>query len=310
MGTNINEISDEIFGEQTARLELSDEEIIERGFARAREDSILRERRYADNLDKLRAVKRTSFLLGALSFAMTGGVWICMTAYYIFRSFLLGYGASMVVAEIVISKVMGEEFESPYMYEFPVFWLCYFFIMAVLVIFAVPLKVRAVCKTLGVIFSCTSLYGAVAIVIGSEYLAFAVTLIVYGLFGVWLVSKILNQLDDLYALSKEEGYPDFIISVGEPRSAANTRGLPAGRRDEGNDAKRKKTNDLGSEKIAPKEPAAEKTPDATSQMMDELDVELVRPFDAHLEKRERPATVGETGKGRVKTGTDDMFLFE
>jgi hypothetical protein len=276
---DMEQMKDPGSADQINQQKVTREEYNDINYKRQKLDAGMREEHYRKNADKMTAVKKTMKLLFVIGVSPTAFLWVFLLVYNLIKVLALFAGAGMYFTEFAIAKEMGAKYEKSPAYDYPYILMIYLFVITVLIILGTAFKKRGVDNALGVIYPATIIYGIITAATGFESFLFSMLIILYGLFGIWLVSKILNQLDDIKTLEREEGYPDFLISVDEMRTVANTNGIFVKQLDE---QKKKDTgrtvNDLGIALIT-----NHNVSDIPVGQMGELSVELEKPIDEYLQ---------------------------
>gem|GEM_PF-3180940 len=241
-----------------------------------------------ENAEKIAAVKKTFRFLAIIGFIPSGGAWLAFCVYYFFMSLaFLGPGLGIALGEMLVLTESGQTVDDnpAIFFTYHYFFMTYLFVTAILGLLSTAFKIRQANSVLAFIYVCTAMYGFISLAAGLESFYFTLYLIIYGLFGIFMVSKTLNQFDDLKALSQEEGYPDFIINIDQPRSIVNTRGILSEEYEEHfkpKEQERKKVNDLGNSVFIKDD--NEKQDLNAAAFMEELYTDFAQPIDEYFEK--------------------------
>ena len=155
----------------------------------------------------------------------SGGVFIIMGLYYFIRALALLAGATMVIGQKIANDITGGSETTGLGYKVPYLYMGFLFLIALLSFLGFFFKVRKPhYVTLG-LYIAGAVYGLIALILSSVNVFFGLYLIAYGAFGIWLCDYIFRLHKEHDYLSLQEGYPDFIVAINEPRPMANTSGL-------------------------------------------------------------------------------------
>lgn len=155
----------------------------------------------------------------------TGVVFVIMDVYYIIRVFAMMVGADAAMTQAVINREMGEYKSSGLDFSFPYEFMAYLFVTTALSLASHFFKKRSINKLLLVIFALGALYGLVGMFRGQVGSLKGIYLLISGIYGTWIQSYVLRLHKELDHLSLQEGFPDFIPALAEPKTMANTAGL-------------------------------------------------------------------------------------
>jgi len=187
--------------------------------------SLKREEKYKINLQRYTAMQKgfkTSFLIAIIPSA---GVWLVLMLYYFIRALALLAGANMVIGQMFANQLTGRDDKTGLGYEQPHLYMTFLFAIGLLIFVSFFLKNRKPLYATFVLYGAGALYGLISLIMGSLELIEGMYFIAYGGFGIWITDYILRLYKEKDYLSKQEGYPDFIIAIDEPRPMANTSGL-------------------------------------------------------------------------------------
>lgn len=155
----------------------------------------------------------------------TGAALVCMTIYYIIRTFAMMVGSTMVMGQAFANILTGEQKTTGLEFSVDYGMWAYLAFTTGLAAAAYIFKKRWINKLLIVVFAIGGLYGIIGMVLGRVAILKGVYLFASGIFGVWLNSYVLGLHKELDHLALQEGFPDFIPALAEPKTMANTIGL-------------------------------------------------------------------------------------
>lgn len=156
---------------------------------------------------------------------MSGGVFVCMSAYYFIRALALLAGASMAMGQHIVNSETGGTETAGLGYTVPYAFMGFIFIAAAFSAAGFFLKRRGFNRILLGLYAAGALYGLIGLFAGLCGVLTGLYLFTTGCIGTWIESYILQLHKELDWLSLQEGYPDFIVAIDEPKTMANTNGL-------------------------------------------------------------------------------------
>lgn len=187
--------------------------------------SLKREEEYTINKNRYEAMQKDfkkSFLIAMIPSA---GVWVVLMLYYFIRALALLAGANMVIGQMFANQITGRDDKTGLGYEQPYLYMTFLFVIALLIGISFFLKKKQPLYATFALYGAGAVYGLIALISGSLDFIEGMYFIAYGGFGIWITDYILRLYKEKDYLSKQEGYPDFIIAIDEPRPMANTSGL-------------------------------------------------------------------------------------
>lgn len=188
--------------------------------------SIKREHEYDVNRARLRDAKKALKFGFILSEIITGAVFLGLGVYYFIKALAGMAGATMIIGEYYASIVTGEKpKDTGLLYEYPYGFMAFVLLLAALSAAAFVTKKKGYNTALLIFHALGALYGIIGLFAGFCGIAMGLYLFVCGCIGVWLELYLLGVHKEIDWLSLQDGYPDFIIALDEPRSMANTTGL-------------------------------------------------------------------------------------
>ncbi|MBQ7980861.1 MAG: hypothetical protein IJ305_04550 [Oscillospiraceae bacterium] len=182
------------------------------------EEYIANKRRY----DTLKKNMKSTMLMGLLPSA---GVWLALMLYYFIRALALLAGASMVIGQMLANMLTGRNDKTGLGYEQPHLYMVFLFAIGLLIFLSFFFKNRKPLYATFALYGAGALYGLIGLVTGNCGILVGLYFIAYGGYGIWLSDYILRLYKEQDYLALQEGYPDFLIAINEPRPMANTSGL-------------------------------------------------------------------------------------
>lgn len=155
----------------------------------------------------------------------SGGVFIIMTIYYMIRGLVLLAGASMIVGQKLANDITGETTKTGLGYTVPYLFMAFLFFIALLSFLGFFFKVKKPYYAVLGLHIAGAAYGLLGMIFNWCGVLMGLYLLAYGGFGIWLCDFIFRLYKEQNYLSLQEGYPDFIVVINEPRPMANTSGL-------------------------------------------------------------------------------------
>ena len=230
--------------------------------------STKREQEYENNRRRYKEAQSGFKFSLITTLIATGTVLVGMTVYYIIMAMVSLAGATMVFGQMIVDNEMGKETDSVgigYTVDYGL-W-AYLTITTVFFLVSYFLKKRGINKLLFVIFAIGALYGLVGMCLGTLGSLKGIYLLASGIYGTWLQSYVLGLHKEMDHLALQEGFPDFIPALAEPKTMANTIGLTS-KKSEFIMRQRREQKENGEETLSP---AAE------SWEMEELTVDTPLP---------------------------------
>lgn len=187
--------------------------------------STKREQEYEANRRHYKEVQsgfKFSIISGLVS---TGIAFAGMTVYYFIRMLAMVAGSSLMFGQALANVVTGEQKTTGL--EYTVDYGLWIYLGVTVIFFAIAhfFKKRSINKLLFVIFILGALYGLVGMFTGSCGVLKGLYLLASGIYGTWLQSYVLRLNKEMDHLALQEGFPDFIPALAEPKTMANTIGL-------------------------------------------------------------------------------------
>ncbi len=187
--------------------------------------SLKREEEYTINkkrYDTMQKDFKKTFLMAMIPSA---GVWIVLLLWNFIRTLAMLAGGSAFFAQVILNYANGTDKKSDLYFEIPYLLMTYLFVIGLLTFLSSFFKNRKPMYALYAIYGAGAICGLVGIITGDCTLPEGLIHIAYGGYGIWLTDYILRLYKEKDYLSKQEGYPNFIIAIDEPRPMANTSGL-------------------------------------------------------------------------------------
>ncbi len=185
--------------------------------------SLKREEEYRINHDRLRAMKRGFRTAFWLTMIPSAGVFIALVIYYFIRGLALMAGISMILGEYYAAD--GGTVESPLFFDTPYLYMAFLFVIGLSSFLGFFFRVKKPFLIALVLYIIGAAYGLIGLFMGICGIAAGLYFLAYGGYGVWLFSVVMSLHKEKEYLSMQEGYPDFIVVIDEPRPMANTSGL-------------------------------------------------------------------------------------
>ena len=187
--------------------------------------SLKREEEYKINrqrYDDMMKSFKTTFWMTMLPSA---GVWLALMLYYFIRTLAMLAGAGAFFGQVIMNYANGTNEKSSLSYEQPHVYMCFLFAIALLSFLSFFFKKKKPMYVTFVLYGAGALYGLIALIMGHSSILAGLYFIAYGGYGIWLSDYIIRLYKENDYLSLQEGYPDFIVAIDEPRPMANTSGL-------------------------------------------------------------------------------------
>lgn len=199
----------------------------------------------------------------------SGAVFAVMTVIYMIRGLALLAGAELVLIQKILNEEMGTNESTGLTFKTPYAFLTFLFVIALLSFIAFFFKQRKPHFVLFLLYAGGAVFGLIGLFTGAVSIPFGLYLLAYGCFGMWLEDFVRQLHKELDYLSLQEGYPDFIAVINEPKSMANTSGLTRSR------SEYQKRLRKGGEDI--EKPLPIQTEQGTSMEMEELSIDSPPP---------------------------------
>lgn len=181
-----------------------------------------REMEFEANRNRYRAVQ-SGFRFSAITgLICTGAVFLIMDIYYIIRVFAMMAGGSLVMGQAIVTRESGEVQSTGLEFSFPYGFMAYLLLMTLLSLASNILKKRYMNKLMLILYAISGMYGIIGLFTGHCEILKGVYLFAVGIYGVWLQSYVLGLHKELDHLALQEGFPDFIPALAEPKTMANT----------------------------------------------------------------------------------------
>ena len=188
--------------------------------------SAKREQEYEANRRRYKEAQ-SGFKFGVISgMAVTGAVLVGLTLYYIFMALASVVGWTMAFGQMIVDNEMGNETDTVGL-GYVVYYgtWAYLAVTTALPFAAYALKKRGINKFLLILFAAGALYGLLGMFLGWCGTLRGLYLLISGVYETWLQSYILRLHKEMDFLALQEGFPDFIPALAEPKTMANTVGL-------------------------------------------------------------------------------------
>lgn len=187
--------------------------------------SLKREEEYKINQQRCIAMKKSFKTAFWMAMIPSAGIWLILMLYYFIRALALLSGATMIIGQMYANQITGENETTGLEYNQPHLYMAFLLVIGLLTFGAYFFKARKPFYVTIAIYAAGALYGLIALIMGSCGILTGLYFIAYGGYGIWLSDYILRLYKEKDYLSLQEGYPDFIIAIDEPRPMANTSGL-------------------------------------------------------------------------------------
>lgn len=214
---------------------------------------------------KLQKHFKFSFLAGIIP---SGVLFAVLALIYAIRGLAMLAGGSLVMAQKILNEELGTNESSGLGFTTPYAYLAYLFVIAAITAVAFFFKKRKLTIPLFLLYAGGAVFGLIGMFTGAVGTLFGMYLLAYGCYGMWLEDFTRRLYKELDYLSLQEGYPDFIEMINEPKAMANSLGLRY-YQSEYQKRLRKEAKENGD---APKDPETPK-----SFEMDELSVDAPPP---------------------------------
>lgn len=186
----------------------------------SRRDELFKANHY--RYKKLQKHFKFSFWAGIIP---SGGLFAALALVYFIRGLAMLAGGSLVMAQKILNAAFdtnessGLEFTTPYAY------LTYLFVIAAITAIAFFFKSRKPHIPLFLLYAAGAVFGLIGMFTGAVGMFFGMYLLAYGCYGMWLEDFTRRLYKELDYLSLQEGYPDFIEALNEPKAMSNSLGM-------------------------------------------------------------------------------------
>lgn len=171
---------------------------------------------------KLQKHFKFSFWAGILP---SGAVFAVLAIVYAIRGLALLAGADLVIAQKILNEGLGTNESTGLGFTTPYAYLTYLFVIAAITAIAYFFKKRKLTLPLFLLYAGGAVFGLIGMFTGAVGTLFGMYLLAYGCYGMWLEDFTRRLYKELDYLSLQEGYPDFIEAINEPKAMANSLGL-------------------------------------------------------------------------------------
>ncbi len=171
---------------------------------------------------KLQKHFKFSFWAGIIP---SGAVFAVLAIIYAIRGLAMLAGASLVVAQKILNEELGTNESSGLGFTTPYAFLTYLFIIAAINAAAYFFKARKSHYVLFVLHAAGAIFGLIGMFTGAVGNVFGLYMLAYGCYGMWLEDFVRRLYRELDYLSLQDGYPDFIEAINEPKAMSNSLGL-------------------------------------------------------------------------------------
>ena len=187
--------------------------------------SLKREEEYAINKKRYDDMQKSFKTVFWMIMIPTAGVLLLLALYYFIRILAMLAGGNAFFAQVILNYANDTNERSDLAVDIPYLYFAFLFVLSLLIFLSYFLKKRhPIYVTFGV-YAAGAIYGLVGLISGNLEFLMGLYLIAYGGYGIWISDYILRLYKEKDYLSLQEGYPDFIIAIDEPRPMANTSGL-------------------------------------------------------------------------------------
>lgn len=214
---------------------------------------------------KLQKHFKFSFWAGIIP---SGAVFTILAIVYAIRGLAMLAGGSLVMAQKILNEELGTNESSGLGFTTPYAYLTYLLVIAAITAIAFFFKKRKLTLPLFLLYAGGAVFGLIGMFTGAVGTLFGMYLLAYGCYGMWLEDFTRRLYKELDYLSLQEGYPDFIEMINEPKAMANSLGLRY-HQSEYQKRLRKETKENGNASENPETPQ--------SFEMDELSVDAPPP---------------------------------
>lgn len=171
---------------------------------------------------KLQKHFKFSFLAGIIP---SGAVFAVLALIYAIRGLALLAGASLVIGQKYANEIAGTNESTGLGFTTPYAYMTYLFVIAAITAISFFFKKRKLTIPLFLLYAGGAVFGLIGMFTGAVGTLFGMYLLAYGCYGMWLEDFTRRLYKELDYLSLQEGYPDFIEMINEPKAMANSLGL-------------------------------------------------------------------------------------
>lgn len=173
---------------------------------------------------KLQKHFKFSFWAGIIP---SGAAFAFMTLHYAFLAVLKIIGSAAGFADRMLRNIMtGEVIEkqaNPMVV--PYLFIGYLFAVAAITAAAHIFKARKPHYVLFCLYAAGTVGSLIGMFTGSFTVPFGLYALAYSCYGMWLEDFVRRLYKELDYLSLQDGYPDFIEAINEPKAMSNSLGL-------------------------------------------------------------------------------------
>lgn len=173
---------------------------------------------------KLQKHFKFSFWAGLIP---SGAAFVFMLLYYAFSAIMNIIGSAANLADRMLrNMITGEVVEkqaNPM--TVPYLFMAYLFAAAVITAASHFFKARKPHNVLFGLYAVGAVSSLFGMFTGSLTVAFGLYALAYSCYGMWLEDFVRRLYKELDYLSLQEGYPDFIEALNEPKAMSNSLGL-------------------------------------------------------------------------------------
>lgn len=187
--------------------------------------SLKREDEYEINKKRYDTMKKNMKCTMLMGMIPSAGVWLILQIINFFRVFAMLAGGSFFFGQIILNYANGTNEKSDLHVDVPYLLMTYLFVISLLTFLSFIFKNRKPLYAVILVYAAGAVYGLVGLISGNCEIFDGLLNIAYGGYGIWLSDYILRLYKENDYLSMQEGYPNFIIAIDEPRPMANTSGL-------------------------------------------------------------------------------------
>lgn len=171
---------------------------------------------------KLQKHFKFSFWAGIIP---SGAVFAILAIVYAIRGLAMLAGGSLVMAQKILNEELDTNESSGLGFTTPYAYLTYLLVIAAITAIAFFFKKRKLTLPLFLLYAGGAVFGLIGMFTGAVGTLFGMYLLAYGCYGMWLEDFTRRLYKELDYLSLQEGYPDFIEMINEPKAMANSLGL-------------------------------------------------------------------------------------
>ena len=187
--------------------------------------SLKREEEYKINQERYSSMKKSLKISFLMAIIPSAGVWVSLMLFIFIKTLAMLAGGNAFFAEVILNAANDTNNRSDLAVDIPYLLLTYLFIIALLTFVSFTFKKRKPLYVLYAVYGIGAICGLVGIISGECDLFEGMVHIAYGGYGIWLTDFIIRLYKEDDYLALQEGYPDFIVAIDEPRPMANTNGM-------------------------------------------------------------------------------------